>query len=169
MGKEIHSLLEEEHKKRAKLKLSIPDAIKKSIKEGITLIAREVPVIGNLLYGLIDEVRLMPSQIVIIDDKPNDYPYLSNKKQIWGYCLTFEEFFNPKLQLVAALRQRDTQEIFWQKEFIDEDRDMVLESAQRILDILNEKRQPEPTLKINKCRSCRLKNECDKCNHDICK
>lgn len=164
VGKEVHSLLEDEHKKRAKLELSIPDAMKKSIKEKITLIGREIRVFGNLLYGKIDEVHFMPSQIIIIDDKPNDYPYLSNKKQIWGYCLAFEEHFNPGLPLLATLRQRDTQEIFWEKEFIDEDKDMVLESAQRILDVLNGKRQPEPTLNIKKCRSCRHKDGCDKCN-----
>jgi len=164
IGKEIHSLLEEEHKKVAKLKMSVNTALKKSKEEKITLIGREIPVEGNLLFGLIDEVHFMSDKIIIIDDKPNDYPYLSNKQQIWGYCLTFEENFEPKMPIIAALRQRDTQKVFWQEMLCDEHKNIVVESAQRIIDILNGIREPEPTLKMNKCKSCRLINECDRCN-----
>ena len=88
---------------------------------------------------------------------------MSNKKQVWGYCLAFEESFKTTLPIVATLRNRDSQQVFWQKPFTDEDRFMATETAQRILDILNRKRDPVPTSKPNKCRSCRFKDICDKC------
>lgn len=56
--KEVHTILED-HKKKAKFKLSINDALRKSQKEKITLIGREIPVTANYLYGLIDEVHFM--------------------------------------------------------------------------------------------------------------
>lgn len=160
-GKEIHTILEEDHKKRAKLRLSVHDALKKSQKEKIRLIGREVPVIGNSLYGLIDEVHFMPNQILIIDDKPGNFAFITHKKQIWGYCLAFQEQFNPNLPLIACLRQRDTKKIIWKDNFSDEHKNIVLESVERILGILNETRKPEPTSKLNKCKSCRLKGICD--------
>jgi len=160
-GKEVHAILEEDHKKKAKLKLSIIDALKKSQKEKITLVGREIPVRGNYLYGLIDEVHFMPTQIIIIDDKPNNYPYMTNKKQVWGYCLAFKEQFKIKIPLIACIRQRDTQKIIWRENFSDEHKKIVLESVERILGILNGNRKPEHTSNFNKCKSCRLKNVCD--------
>lgn len=164
MGKKIHNLLLKKHKKRAKISLSIPEAIKQSIEKDAVLIGREIRVNGNLLYGLIDEARFMPNQIMIIDDKPKYYPYISNKKQVWGYCLAFEEKFNTKMPIISTLRQRDSQQVCWKKEFTEIDRKIVLDSTKRILDVLNCSREPESTLKISKCRSCRLKDYCDKCN-----
>ena len=160
-GKEIHSLLEENHKKKAKLKLSTKDALEKSQKEKIILIGREVPVSGNYLYGLIDEVHFTPNRIVIIDDKPNNYPYMTNKKQVWGYCLAFEEQFRAKLPLVACIRHRDTKRIIWKEIFSDVHKNIVLESVERILGIINQDKKAEPTNKVNRCKSCRLKEVCD--------
>ena len=109
MGKKIHTILEEEHKKKAELRLTMEDTLKKAREEKVVLVGREIPVIGNHLYGWIDEVHFMPDQIVIIDDKPNTVPFLSNKKQVWGYCLAFQEWVKPNLPLIASLRDRDTQ------------------------------------------------------------
>ena len=160
-GKEIHSLLEENHKKKAKLKLSTKDALEKSQKEKIILIGREIPVSGNYLYGLIDEVHFTPNRIVIIDDKPNNYPYMTNKKQVWGYCLAFEEQFKAKLPLVACIRHRDTKRIIWKEIFSDAHRNIVLESVERILGIINLNKKAKPTNKPSKCKSCRLREVCD--------
>ncbi len=164
LGKKVHSELEKEHEKKAELELTPKQTLKKSKKEKITLIARELEVRGKLLYGLIDEVHFSPSQIVIIDDKPGTYAYMSNKKQVWGYCLAFEEYLDPGMPLIAVLRNRDTQQVFWEKPFANRHRDMVKETTQRILDILNGKRVPVPTTNANKCRSCRFNGDCDRCN-----
>ncbi|MCX6819621.1 MAG: Dna2/Cas4 domain-containing protein [Candidatus Aenigmarchaeota archaeon] len=160
-GKEIHTALEEEHEKKAELEITTKDAIKKAAKDKVTLIGREIPVTGKHIYGLIDEIHFMPKQIVIIDDKPNDYPYFSNKKQVWGYCLAFEEQFKVKKTIFAAIRQSTTQEIIWQENFLDEHRNNVIESVNRILGIINGERTPEPTVKLNKCRSCRFGKSCE--------
>ena len=160
-GKEVHTILEEDHKKKAKLKLSINDALKKSQKEKITLVGREIPVMGNYLYGLIDEVHFMPNHIIIIDDKPNSYPFMTNKKQVWGYCLAFEEQFRIKLPLIACIRHRDTRRVIWREIFSNNHRNIILESTERILGVINQNKRAEPTNKINKCKSCRLKDVCD--------
>ena len=38
---------------------------------------------------------------------------------------------------------------------------MVLESVERILKILNKEIEPEPTAKLSKCKSCKLRIVCD--------
>jgi len=160
-GKEIHAILEDQHRKKAQLELTIAEALQKAKHEKKSLIGREVPVIGNHLYGLIDEIHFTPYHIVIIDDKPNYRPLFSNKKQVWGYCLAFQEQFKPDLPIIASLRHRDSQKIIWQEKFLEEHKKMVLESVERILDILNGNRKPQPTSKLNKCRNCKLNSVCD--------
>lgn len=161
IGKNVHLLLEEEHEKKAELKLTVENAIKKAQEEKIVLVGREIPVIGNRLYGSIDEAHFMPDQIVIIDDKPNSVPFLSNKQQVWGYCLAFQEQFNPDIPIVACLRHRDTQEIIWKELFSEEQKNMVLESIERVLGIINKEITPKPTDNVNKCRNCKLRDDCD--------
>ena len=162
-GRQIHALLEDRHREDTMFPLYVSDALKQSREEDRVLVGREIPVSGILLYGRFDEVHLAPSRVLIIDDKPNNYPFLSNKKQVWGYCLAFREQYQATRPVFAALRQRNTQEIFWQKEFTVDDQNMVIESAIRILDILNGMREPEPTSRSTKCSSCRLRVECDQC------
>lgn len=77
------------------------------------MIGREIPVEVDKLYGLIDEVHFTPDRIIIIDDKPNNQAFSSIKKQIWGYCLAFEEQFKPDLPIFGCLRQKDTKQIIW--------------------------------------------------------
>ena len=158
-GKEIHAILEEEHKKKTEFKLTIEEAIKRAQDEGIILVGREVPVVGDVLWGFIDEIHFTPEYIVIIDDKPNSIPFLSNKQQVWGYCLAFQEQFNLDIPLVACLRHRDTQRIIWRERFLDEHRKIVLESTGRILGIINGYIDPKPTDNINKCRKCKLRDK----------
>jgi len=160
-GIEVHAFLEEEHLKRAEIKLKTAEVIQKAKQERKTFIGREVPVIGRQLYGSIDEIHIMPDKIIIIGDKPNYRPFFSNKKQVWGYCLAFQEQFKPNLPIIASLRHRDSQKIIWQEEFLEEHKRIVLESVERILDILNGNRKPQPTSNFDKCRSCRLKSVCD--------
>lgn len=161
LGRNVHRLLEQEHLKRANLELSVDDALEKSKRESVTLISRELPVVGKYLYGTIDEVWLMPNQIFIIDDKPNDFPFITNKKQVWGYCLAFQERFSPKRPLVACLRHRDTSRFVWREFFSPEHRRNVLDSVKRILGIISGDRRPEPTGRSRKCGSCRFKKDCE--------
>jgi len=52
-GREIHNALEKEHKKKAKFKLSIIEAIKKSQKEKITLVGREIRLLAIICMDLL--------------------------------------------------------------------------------------------------------------------
>lgn len=160
-GKDVHQELEKNHLEKAEGAISIKGAISKAKKEKVTLVMREVPVEGECLYGLIDEINFTPSSIIIIDDKPGNYPYISNKKQVWGYCLAFKENYKPSLPLIAALRQRDSQDIFWEELFLEEHKEQALESTQRIIDIIKGVREPQPTSNSYKCRNCRWNNLCD--------
>ena len=161
MGAKRHSVLEVEHKEKATEELSVDDALKKSRDEKIVLIAREVPVAWSQLKGKIDEIHFMSDQIIILDDKPNTVAWDSNKVQVWGYCLAFQEQFRPKLPISALLRHRDTQKTVWEEVFTEDHRDRVLVAIERISGIMNGESEPEPTDNINKCRRCSLNNVCD--------
>ncbi|MFX0171843.1 MAG: Dna2/Cas4 domain-containing protein [Candidatus Hodarchaeota archaeon] len=161
LGAKRHLELEEDHKQKAELELTPEDALTKVKEERVTLDCRELPVQGSKIYGLIDEVHMSPSQVTIIDDKPNRRPYLSTKKQIWGYCLAFEEHFNPKLPIVACLRHRDTQDIIWKKEFTIKDKEIVQTAIDRITGIINQSREAIPTTNPKKCMKCRFQPACD--------
>lgn len=161
LGRQKHEELYQQHLERAELKLSPEQAIKKASVEGLVLVSRELPVKGSQLIGIIDEVIFAPTEIWIIDDKPPDYPYFSNKLQVWGYCYAFEEQFQPKQEIIGALKHRDSQRIIWKEPFTDEHREEVEKSVVRILGILTLLREPEPTSNPNKCRSCRFFEACE--------
>lgn len=160
-GKEAHSLLEEEHKKKAVHELTVDQAIRKAIFENVKIIGREIPVSGENIYGLIDEAHFMPTQILIIDDKPGNFPYFSNKIQVWGYCLAFQQQYKASLPIFACLRNRDTQQFIWNEKFSDEQRDIVANSVNRIFGILDGDIKPIPAKKESKCGKCRFKQFCD--------
>ena len=160
-GLEAHAILDEQHKEAAELELTVTDALVKAQREGIVLTAREVFVEGAHLIGRIDEVVFMPDRIIIIDDKPGDIAWPSSKMQSWGYCLAFEEQYKPELPIIAVLRNRDTGKEIWTQDFTKEQRQDVLVTVNRILEILQGKITPASTRNPNKCRACRFKSSCD--------
>jgi CRISPR/Cas system-associated exonuclease Cas4 (RecB family) len=161
MGAKRHSILEVEHKERSTEELSVDDALEKAKVEKVLLVAREISVEWSQLKGKIDEIHFMHDQIIIVDDKPNSVAWDSNKVQVWGYCLAFQEQFRPMLPISALLRHRDTQRTVWEEVFTEDHRDRVLIAIERISGIMNGEREPEPTDNINKCRRCSLNNVCD--------
>ena len=161
IGREVHKMLEQEHMEKAELEIAdVNEAIRMAIEEKMILTGREIKVDNGILYGKIDEIEFTPNFITIIDDKPNGYPFMSNKKQVWGYCLAFEEQYKPGIPIIGCLRQRDTKEIVWQELFCDVHRNIVKDCVNRILGILQGVRKPEPTDNLNKCRACKLKDYC---------
>ena len=160
-GVEAHAALDQSHEEKAEIELSVKDALTKAKSEQIFLISRGIFVEGTRLIGLIDEVLFTPSEIHIIDDKPGDVPYITNKRQLWGYCLAFEEQFRPNMPIVAVLRNRDTGNEIWAEPFKQEHREDVLDAVTRIIGILNGTRPPIPTKKPTKCRACRYRVSCD--------
>lgn len=160
-GIEAHACLDEAHKAAAELELTISDALTKSQKEEVTLIAREVFVEGSGLIGCIDEVVFMPDRILVIDDKPGDVAWPGNQMQTFGYCLAFEEQYKPQLPIVAVLRNRDTGENTWAQAFSKEQREDVARAVDRIHRVLSGETEAASTNNPNKCRACRFKGSCD--------
>lgn len=160
-GIEKHDSLDEEHREKAKVELSINEALIKSATERIALISRDIYVQGAATYGRIDEIIIEPSRIIVVDDKPTPVPYFTNKVQVWGYCHTFKEMYEPELPLVGALRHEDTGEITWLEEFSEEHAIRVTDGVKRIQAILSQQSQGEPTSNKRKCTSCRLRLQCD--------
>ncbi|MFC1904520.1 hypothetical protein ACFLXT_01965 [Chloroflexota bacterium] len=159
-GSEKHDALEEAHIEKAEIELSIGDAFVKSEKEGIILISREVFVLGSATYGRIDEIIIEPARLIIIDDKPNAIPYFTNQVQVWGYCHTFKEMYQPEIPIFGALRHEDTGEITWLDQFQEEHTLRVIDGIRRIQAIFSGESKGEPTSNVRKCNSCRLRQSC---------
>jgi len=159
-GEEVHDALYEEHQKGVELELTLREAMERSIRERECFKTRELFVKGRDLYGWIDEVVFTPYRILIIDDKPANFPYFANKLQVWGYCLAFKELQRPRLPLFGLLEQERTGEIVWIKEFLKEDEEIVAQSVSRILAILSGKEKAKLAENIRKCEHCRLRAFC---------
>ena len=160
-GIEQHDSLDEEHREKAKIELSINDALIKSSTERVALVSRDIYVQGAATYGRIDEIIIEPSRIIVVDDKPTPVPYFTNKVQVWGYCYTFKEMYEPELPLFGALRNEYTGEITWLEEFSEEYAARVADGVKRIQAIFYKQSQGEPTSNKRKCSSCRLRLQCD--------
>ena len=52
-------------------------------------IRREFSVVGGRLRGRIDEIIFNDNSVMIIDDKPHDKAYDTDKIQVWGYCYAY--------------------------------------------------------------------------------
>ena len=161
-----HARLDKEFKKKAKpLREPLEDYLPKLAagkEEPITM--RQVKVCSPKfgVIGEIDEAQIYPEAAVIIDDKPGDTAWLSNKRQVWGYCLCFQDQYNWPNKLIAVLRNRDSQQVFWEKEFSEKDEQDVAEAINRLHSLLAGKIDWIPTKKPNKCAACSFKNVCDK-------
>lgn len=159
-GAEKHAVLDEGHKERAEVELSVNEASIKAKAEEVILVSRDIHVRGSALYGRIDETVFEPGRIVIIDDKPGIHPYFTNKIQVWGYCHAFREMYQPPVPLFGALRREDTGDLVWLEEFLDDHMSLVEVTVNRIRAILNGMEKPQPAGNSRKCRPCRFNASC---------
>jgi CRISPR-associated exonuclease Cas4 len=160
-GREVHAAMDEVHKAAAELELGIDEALIKSREEQVVLSAREVHVKGEQLIGLIDEIVFLPDKIMIVDDKPGDIAWPSGKLQAWGYCLAFEEQWQPGLPIVAGIRNRDTGYEIWAEPFTGLHREEVEKAISRIRQLLDGEAIPVGCRNPRKCRACRFNGSCD--------
>ena len=114
------------------------------------------------VYGKFDEAQLFPDAAVIIDDKPGETAYTSNKRQVWAYALCFKEKYNWPKKMVAVLRNRDSQEVFWEKDFTKKDEEDVLKAIQRVHGLFAGEIEWIPTKIKNKCKACSFNKVCDR-------
>lgn len=159
-GTSQHALLDAEHREKAEVALTIPEAVEKAQLEAVTMVSRDIPVRGSALYGRIDEIFFEPNRIIVIDDKPGAIPYYSSKMQVWGYCQAFRETYGPDLPLFGALRQEDQGKIVWLEEYRSDHDSLVTATINRIKAVLEGREAAEPIGNIRKCRACRMREKC---------
>ena len=161
-GIEKHKELDDAHFAIA-TPMSLEEALEKATAEHKVLVYRDFKVEGKNLVGRIDELHIEPKRILIIDDKPTKRQvYNSDIRQVWGYCLAYEEENGTDRPLFGSIRDRDSQRFIWQEQYTESARKEVKEAVQRIFGILSGEREAQPTKKYQKCRPCRFKNVCDK-------
>jgi CRISPR-associated exonuclease Cas4 len=159
--REAHAAMDEAHKAAAELELDVDEALTKAQEEQIVLSAREVQVKGKQLVGCIDEIVFLPDRIMIVDDKPGDIAWPSSKLQAWGYCLTFEEQYEPNMPIIAGIRNRDTGYEIWASPYTRRNREEVLRAVSRIRQLLDGEAIPVGCRNPKKCRACRFNGSCD--------
>lgn len=169
-GTAVHTDLLEKHEAQATLPpMTTGEALEYSAKEEETVKMRELPVKGERLHGLIDEIWFTSKAVFIFDDKPRSpdgIPFRGEQRQAKGYCLAFSEAYpENQLPIVAAIRDRDKRDkssLLWSQRFTPADKDEVNESLDRILGIINGSWDAVPTQNPRKCRRCRWQPFCDK-------
>jgi len=161
IGTQEHTRLEEDFKKDAE-----PATFEEMLETSKTLelLSRELPVISESygIRGYIDEVWMTPDEFVIIDDKPGSRAFPSSIHQVFGYCLAFKDTVEDDRKIIAALRERGTDNIFWSAYFDQKAEKNILSLINRVHDLILGKKDFIPTKNPRKCRSCRLKTKCDK-------
>ena len=160
-GTRGHAVLEMDFKKDAE-----PATFQEMLETSQTaeILSREVPIMSARygIRGFIDEVWMTPDEFIIIDDKPGNRAYPSSINQVYGYCLAFKDTVLEERRIVASLRERGTDNIFWSSYFDDAAEEAVIKIIQRVHNLLNGSIDYIPTKNPKKCRSCRFNPRCDR-------
>lgn len=162
-GIEEHKKLEEEFLKTAQ-PMNLDDIIEKSKKQILTSREFGVYSIKYGIFGRIDELIFTPDFFMIIDDKPGDTAYTSHIHQLYGYCFAFQDTIAKYCDrnIVAALRERGTDNIFWKKPFTTKERDEICEVINHIHDLINNKTYFSSSKNIYQCLKCSYNKYCDR-------
>ncbi len=160
-GVKEHAVLEENFKEEA-----VPatfDEMLESSKTG-ELLSREFPVVSANygIRGFIDEIWMTPDEFIIIDDKPGNIPYYSSINQVYGYCLAFKDMVEEDRQIVASLRERGTDNIFWASYFDTKAEKSIISLIGHVHDLISGNTEFDSTDNPNKCRKCRFNKICDR-------
>ena len=160
-GVKEHSILEEKFKEEA-----VPATFDEMVESSKTaeLLSREFPVISanHGIRGFIDEIWMTPDEFIIIDDKPGVIPYYSSINQVYGYCLAFKDMTNEKRPIVASLRERGTDNIFWASYFDAKAEMSIVSLINHVHDLISGSTPFNSTDNPNKCKKCRFNKMCDK-------
>jgi CRISPR-associated exonuclease Cas4 len=160
-GTEVHSQLEKDFKKDA-----VPATIDEMLETSKTaeIFSREVyvesPNYG--IRGMIDEIWLTPDEFIIIDDKPGNKAFPSQINQVFGYCLAFKDSYGDGRKIVASLRTRDTEEIFWSQYYDERSETEIKNLLCHMHDLISGNKDFMATKNPNKCRACRFSSNCDR-------
>ena len=165
-GSEIHEkkFNEFEEKTKELEEVDIVNAIKRAMEKEERFSGREVFVLSPTfrLFGVIDSIEIGPEGIVIADDKPSKYAYLSEKSQVIGYALAFKDKYRPDLDIFMRIKNRDSGDIVWEDVLSQEWVEFMLEKINRLHELALGKREFEPTKNPKKCLACSYRNVCKK-------
>jgi len=160
-GTQEHLILENKFKEGAE-----PATFEEMLETSKTgeILSRELPVISEQhgVRGFIDEVWMTPDEFIIIDDKPGRVAYSSSINQVYGYCLAFKEMVPENRRIIASLRERGTDNIFWSSYFDKKAETDIINLITRVHKLLRGEIEFIPTSNPNKCRGCRFNGLCDK-------
>lgn len=158
-GTNIHNQLEEKFQETA-----TPATFEEVLDLSKTqkTVTREMFVISpeHGIRGFIDEIWMTPDKFVIIDDKPGTQAYNSTINQVRAYCLAFKNMTNDNRKIVGALRQRGTDNIFWNEEFDENAEKSIKFLIKRMNGLFNGEKPFIKTKNTNKCKNCRFKSYC---------
>lgn len=164
-GSDIHEIKFENFIKETEAmeEVGIEDAIRRAVENNERFFAREIFIISPTfrLLGMIDSIEIGPDGILITDDKPSDYPHLSEKSQVLAYAIAFKDKYRPPLDIFMIIKNRDTEDIIWEDVLTQEWVDFMLEKIDRLHQLALGKREFEPTKNPKKCLSCSYRDVCD--------
>ncbi|HEX7467641.1 MAG TPA: PD-(D/E)XK nuclease family protein [Methanobacterium sp.] len=160
-GTKEHAILEDKFKDGSEP--ATFDEMLETSKTG-EIFSRELPVISKHfgIRGFIDEVWMTPDEFIIIDDKPGKVAYSSSINQVYGYCLAFKEMVPEKRRIIASLRQRGTENIYWSSYFDGKAEEDIINLINRMHSLLSGETEFLSTNNPNKCRGCRFNTICDR-------
>jgi len=162
-GKQEHESLYQEFKKEA-----IPATLDQMLLQSkqVSLFSRELMVrdADHGIYGMIDEVLLTPDSFIVIDDKPGTRTFPSHINQVFGYCLAFKYSVTGQdsRPVIAALRERGTDNIFWNMHFNEEAEEHICAVIAHIHSLLKGEEEFTASNNPNKCRACKFREKCDR-------
>ncbi len=153
-GARAHAKKYNEHKERADRKIPLAIAIDIA-RTGETLLGREIEILGNGLYGIIDEIQLYPEEAVIIDFKAS----LSErgKIQALAYAAALAPYGYEHITVRIA-RTRD-EEVLWEKKFDESDKEFIESLKRRFFSMVRAgtfPRSEDPSV----CEDCPFRRIC---------
>jgi CRISPR/Cas system-associated exonuclease Cas4 (RecB family) len=165
-GSNIHEQKFEEFIEETKEleQVNMQEAIRRAIENNERFSGREVFIVSPnfRLFGLIDSIEIGPEGIMITDDKPSEYSYISDKSQIIAYAIAFKDFYRPPLDIFMTIKNRDNGDITWEDVLTQDWVDFMMEKINRLHELALGKREFEPTKNPKKCSACSYKDVCEK-------
>ena len=172
-GSQIHDKLHSDFKQT-----SIPSSFKEIVELSKLQkqISREFK-LRSLQHGMIgeaDEIQFYPDKLIVIDDKPGprkyplgkNIPWEGDVNQVYGYCLALKERMIEEFQdtrpIIAALRKRGTNDIYWCEIFDENAENKIIETINHIHRLISLKEEYKSNDKPGKCRGCSFNKECDR-------
>ena len=145
-------------------KIDIGDAIKRAVENNERFSGREVFIVSPKfrMFGMIDSVEIGPDGIIITDDKPSEYAFISDKSQIIAYAIAFKDFYRPPIDIFMTIKNRDSGDITWEEALTQDWVEFMLEKINRLHELALGKREFESTKNPKKCSDCSYKDVCDK-------